>query len=348
MIEEANSEVRDYARAVTLKPDDLPPLKALPGKQFPWFIKLMHEILASKARAGNLLLPNMQASGNKSVGVYSDYGGEHSGSSFYTYSILLTNTNPLECSWLGELRQRYGLGTTEIAFKNLSFGPADRALSAYLANVDLSVVGLLCTLVVDKGLRSLFGAMGHNKNSLTKLLKESNLGEWKIAPAEKLFRVTTIIAYLLGLLGDDEQRLFWMTDHDAISPNAPKHREALDLLSRILPHYNQNSYKVYGGARPFEHTIENGGMYFTDFLSITDLAAGALEQYFSSDRKTQGRPVGKEGSDKVLRWLAHQGVGLKKQTFLITIPGTASDTIEVSDVKLEDLHIPPDARKVTV
>jgi hypothetical protein len=56
-----------------------------------------------------------------------------------------------------------------------------------------------------------------------------------------------------------------------------------------------------------------------DLLSITDVVAGALNQYLSQGKTMPAAAISvKEGSDRVLQWLAGDGFGLKKMVVKVT------------------------------
>ena len=65
-----------------------------------------------------------------------------------------------------------------------------------------------------------------------------------------------------------------------------------------------------------------------DLLSAADVVAGSIEPCIPKQGRTpEGDPQIKSGADDVLRWLAHDGIGLRKATFFIR-RGEATGTIE--------------------
>lgn len=86
---------------------------------------------------------------------------------------------------------------------------------------------------------------------IARTLTEVALGERKPEVNEKLLRVVHIAAFLVGLLAHDGQKIFWMTDHDAISPTREMHEKTLDLFHRVLGIYSRKGYTfpLMGGAR---------------------------------------------------------------------------------------------------
>ena len=55
-----------------------------------------------------------------------------------------------------------------------------------------------------------------------------------------------------------------------------------------------------------------------DLLSATDVTAGAIEQFLSRSDTAPAEDVRvKQGCDLVLKWLAHDGVGLKKMNVIV-------------------------------
>ena len=111
-------------------------------------IRLIDSYFQSQSENRELLLPELKTYGNQSISIFSDYGGEHSKSKYHSYSFLF-------CGWnhsyrakqkFEEVRKRHTLEQKEISFKDLRFGPLQRALddsifrktSAYGVNLNVS------------------------------------------------------------------------------------------------------------------------------------------------------------------------------------------------------------------
>jgi hypothetical protein len=283
--------------------------------KYSFLISAIDSILKEKLKKQTLVLPELRENENQTIAIYSDYGGESPDSKYYTYSFLVCGYNhsfgfPAE---INKTRQKYKLNNTEIAFKNFHYGPMRRALPEYLRAIDFLVVGILVTIIVDKRITTFFSTQENNLRELSEFLEKEELGSWKPAVAEKLFRIVHIISYFIGLLSKDGQKIFWMTDNDAIAPNREKHNLSINLLQKVLPLYTNNSFKLIGGATSFEQD----GIGYHDFLSAADIAAGAVEQYFSRRKNETEDIFVKEGADKVLTWLCYDGIGLKKLNILI-------------------------------
>ena len=287
------------------------------GQEYPVIATTLQEMLKFYEAKGTLFLPDLTAFGNKHVAIFSDYAGESSGN-YHTYSILV-------CAWdalgslrrqMEEVRARHGLNKKEIAFKDFGMGQVQRALPDFL-RVANSILGFLCTLVISKQLTSVFGMPNRaTQEELSNMLSQAGLGEWKRDVAEKLLRIIHLVAFLATLLARDGQQLFWMTDNDAISPNRESHERALALFQRVLSIYKRPnvSFPLIGGALPFEERA----IEFMDSLSVTDVAASSVEHYLTQkDLHTDNDFGVKPGADVVLQWLARDGIGLKKGTFIL-------------------------------
>ncbi|MGP6418979.1 hypothetical protein ACTZGP_09420 [Pseudomonas putida] len=79
-------------------------------------------------------------SDDEKIAVMSDFGGEHPGAHFHTYSFLILAYNKIGpfIEQIEKLRQKHGLLNpySEFAFKDLGYGPRSRALSQFLNIVD--------------------------------------------------------------------------------------------------------------------------------------------------------------------------------------------------------------------
>jgi hypothetical protein len=62
-------------------------------------------------------------------------------------------------------------------------------------------------------------------------------GQFKPKIAEKALRVVHAAAFLTALLGHEGQKIFWMSDHDAICPDAEAHKRLLQLFHNVLTLY---------------------------------------------------------------------------------------------------------------
>ena len=270
-------------------------------------------------RRGRLILPNLAAFGNKAVGVFSDYGGEHKEAKYLTYSVLVCtfDLRDLFSEKMSSIRKEYLLGSKEIAYKDFRMGQVLRALPDYLLTLSNYLPGFLLTVAVQKKALEAFGLTSkETSNLLEAALKSIGVEGRKPRVNEKLARVVELVAYLTALLGKDGQKVFWMTDHDEISPTNAKHEETLrafEVLLRVFCRDNQ-TFSLIGGALPFEQ--RDVGML--DLLSTTDICAGALAEYLTQREMRDADKIAvKPGCEHVLRWLAHDGIGLKKMNIIM-------------------------------
>lgn len=311
----ANPDVAALAHRLIF---ESPNLHLLPDTDdYPWFIRRFQYQLQQMERRGELLLPNLHLE-NETIAIFSDYGGDHRESPYFVYSFLICSGDqlrPFERA-MGILREKHGLNNPlrEIQFKKFNSGPIGRVLPGYLNNLSNLVNGLLLTVVVEKSIPTLFGL---DKKSTWRLVSDSfadaGFGEWAPAVAEKMLRITHFISYLVALLSKPNQKIFWMTDHDAIAPSAIRHEQTLNLFSRLLSHYCKHPLGQITGAVPFDEKCP----FFLDLLSSTDVVAGSVEHYLSRERNGDAETVGKEGVVHVLSWLCGQGVALKRQVIRI-------------------------------
>lgn len=208
------------------------------------------------------------------------------------------------------IRARFGLGEKEFAFKDFRMAVMRNALPAYLDALNGYVPGLLFTVLVDTRVVSLFGPQDRSTcKALSTTLEEKGFGALKPRVAEKMLRVVHTSAFLTALLGHEDQKILWMSDHDAICANAEAHNRLLALFNHVLGLYTTKQFSRLGGALPFRERSTD----FLDLLSAADIVAGTLTQYFTErDSVGEQNACVKEGADKVLVWLGHDGLALKK------------------------------------
>ncbi|MGU3449671.1 hypothetical protein [Methylobacterium sp. 391_Methyba4] len=306
------------ANIITLKRPNVRLLDPSLSNNYVALVRNIEALLITSQDAGKLMLPNLSAFANETVAVFSDYAGEGSGD-YYTYSFLI-------CAWnlqdffhqeMAIIRARYGLGTKEIAFKDFRMGQMRAALPHYLRELNNKLPGLVFTLVIDKRITSV---IHENKKdgpkSISRTLIETGFGSWKPPAAEKLMRIVHASAFFVALLSKDGQKVFWMTDNDDICPDTDAHKRLLHVFNQVLTLYadGKKSFPRVGGARPF--SVRD--VKTTDLLSVADVTASSMEHYLTRLRRsTDGNVLVKEGSDEVLRWLAFDGIALKKFNMII-------------------------------
>jgi hypothetical protein len=231
-----------------------------------------------------------------------------------TYSILVCGYGytSVFADKVKHVREKYSLGDKEIAFKDFRFGPLQAALPDYLAAAN-ELPGFLCTVAVDKRITTLFGAPDDKAalHRLTQILTDRGLGHWKARESEKLLRVVHMSAYLAALLGTDGQKIFWMSDHDAICSNQVQHNGMLAVFDNVLRIYTRPGvdFPLIGGALPFEEQ----SVVMNDLLSLPDVVAGSVAQYLT--KLDSEEPAGitlKEGANDVFTFVATDGPALRK------------------------------------
>lgn len=325
------------ARQIILHQPDLNVLRPEHAGQYSSLVTGIETELKRRDDAGMLLLPDLSALANSTVGIFSDYSGEGDGK-YYTYSFLI-------CAWgsldtfrreMKKVRAKYALGDKEIEFKDFRMTPIRRALPAYLETLNGYVPGLLFTVIVEKQIVSLFGPqIKSTRDALTQMLEQRGFGTLKPPVAEKILRVVHTAAYLTALLGHDGQKVFWMSDHDAICANEEAHDRMLALYQNVLGLYTSRQFPLIGGARPFKERSTD----FLDLLSGPDIVAGSVGQYFTGRDSVGEQNVRvKEGAEKVLMWLGHDALALKKLCILMCAGDNG--TIKSGAVEFTPKYIP--------
>lgn len=255
-------------------------------------------------------------SDDSKIGIMTDFGGEHDGAVVNTYSFLIyaqSKMGPFEDA-TKELRCRHGLldPFCEFQYKKLKNGPRMRAIPGFLDIVDSLIHGVLVTLVVDKSIKSVFGDKG--PAAVATQLAANGFREWKPSVAEKMMRVCHTAAAFLSVLTSPGQRLLWYCDEDAINkrgPHQPK-SETLRLFATTLGMYSPHTFDLIGGGVSFTDKS-----YLDDFLSVPDLAAGAVCDLMTAHIRGHDSIAGEEGKKVVLQWIARPAPFLSKVTLQV-------------------------------
>jgi hypothetical protein len=253
-------------------------------------------------------------SDDSKIAVVSDFGGEHKGASFHTYSFLLMAYNkigPFE-EKVRALRDKYDLlePYSEFAFKDLTYGPRSRALPEFLHIVDNFIHGVLVTIAIDKCIGSVFRSS--TKEAYTELesqLSAMELGQWKGITAEKLLRVCHAIGIFTALTTQDKQRLLWYCDLDAINEDGRNRRfeHTQSVFLRVLRMYCNHDFEILGFAKSFE-----GKSHLDDLLSIPDFAAGVVQDILQAHHTEVDDITGGHEKEALIRWIATEAKFLTK------------------------------------
>ena len=298
------------------------PFLAEPFKKGPFKLSKNHEEWAEYIKQlavmfeGMDILPNFEE--DSSVYVFSDYGGDHKGARFSTYSFLIVSGDKSAVfekeSQL--LRDRYGLGVKEISFKDIAFGPIKRSVKEYLMIADKFIHGMLLTVCIDNNLKSVFGADKKNaKENLLQLARQINSGgEWHHLKLERMYRIYSILVLLLDLTTRSEHKVLWQSDTDKINEEgrAGSFKQSQQHFIRFLEGFTDKNYPLFGFAKTFDEIS-----HFTDFLSLTDLAAGMTQDLLSYKYYGDVLMVEEEKAD-ICRWLGTESKFLQKTCIAIT------------------------------
>lgn len=310
----SKDELTSLVNELTLKQFDLP-INFINGN--PPLFEMFNTSFEMRRDNKRLLLPNFEKT--NTVAILSDYGGEAPNSKYLTYTFTFADYDYLGGIYSKEIlniRTKYGLYNPfkEIAFKDLRYGPVQRALKEYLHLMNWGVNGLVFTLVIHKDVISVIGP--NNANSLKGMvnhLENENYGKWKPKMAEKLQRIVGTMVYLTNLLIPKGKKIFWMTDDDSIVANERMSKAAVEIYNNAIHSFEGKEYPIVGYAKPWEKGTDP---LFLDILSLSDLVAGSVEHYFTKKTALDNQNFS-DGANEVLMWLSDHGLMLKKHTFLI-------------------------------
>lgn len=280
---------------------------------YPYFSHLLNKIVQENIRE----LPDF--SDDSKIAVMSDFGGEHPGALFNTYSFLFMAYNKVVVfeQKIIELRNKYGLLSpySEFAYKKLKSGARSRALQEYLQLVDQFIHGAIITVAIDKEIKTVFGAnMRQAHPVMMKQLESEGLGKWSGRTAEKVLRVTNIIAAFTTLLTHKDQRLLWYSDKDPINEDGRGRdfKQTQQIFIRVLGMYLTHRLDVVGFGKSFDEKS-----HLDDLLSVPDLAAGVVQDLLFQHKTHADIPGGDE-KVMVMKWIATPARYLSKITVQVT------------------------------
>ncbi len=144
-----------------------------------------------------------------------------------------------------------------------------------------------------------------------RFLEENGYGTWKPHIAEKILRVCHLQAPIVDKLTSSKHKFLWLTDRDSIT-------EDIDSLGKIFQNvfntYATHGFSIFSYAKPFQ----DSEMRIDDLLSIPDLVAGSVLEYFheceSADKGIKDNFEIQDKSNRILVWLSNKESKLKKLT----------------------------------
>ncbi len=275
-------------------------------------------------------------SNDKGLFILSDFGGEHKGADFTTYSILICSADKRSVfeHKTRELREKHNLNSPwkEYGFKDLRYGPIKRSLQEFLDLSNDYIHGFLLTISVDKNIESVFGFnKKESHRDIVNLLKDSDLGEWKGNEAEKVLRVCHAISIFMSVLAYTDQKFLWLCDKDSINEdgNSRDFSHTQHILGHCLSMYSDNLYEIYGFAKPFE---KDAGT--TDLLSITDFSAGIIQEVLQE--KIKGKKINvSDEKEKLLKWMGTNSSFLTKLNLVFMKQGKEEWGVGMVDLQVK-------------
>ncbi|WP_421560628.1 hypothetical protein [Pseudomonas sivasensis] len=280
-------------------------------------------------------LPNFAE--DEGVFVFSDYGGEHKGAGFRTYTYLIVSADKISVFKRESeaIRLKYGLGTREISFKDLSYGPARRALPDYLSVVNGCLHGMLLTVGVDVNIHTLFGeSKKEGRINLERVRDKIGKGDWSYKRLEKMYRVYGPLVIMLHMLCSEGHKVLWHADSDTINEDGKgsTFKDAQYHLQVMLAEFSGKNFKLLGVAKSFdEHS------YFDDLLSVADLAAGMMQDLLRHQYHDANVEVN-EPKALLCKWLGTESQFLQKVNLAVVLRG-AQVYFEFVDIDAIDKEV---------
>jgi hypothetical protein len=217
---------------------------------------------------------------NRSICIASDYSGENDQSRYYTYSFVFTTFSQLE-QWLSALclmREEKGYSAPP-NYKTTKPDSSEGKFTDWIKLAQTRFKGFVVSFAVEKSIESL---LLEKTSDLIRIHSEEYgscpLGEKNM---EKAYRVSHMLSLVLSQILSDGYKYLWMTDNDAIAQNDEYWNATVKIHDNSLRHYCSHLIKVTKGyATPFETSSEEN-QFSEDFLSLSDLYAGALDDFMN-------------------------------------------------------------------
>lgn len=269
------------------------------------FIKHLNECFGRVKNLTPSSFPDL--SNGESIFSVSDYAGENKDGYYQALSYAIVDWNNAELWDASRLALRYSKldFVRDFEYKKLNKDRERKRLLQEFLDATQKLNGLSLTYLIDKNIRYLFS----DKSPHT-LLENEGLGKWKPHIAEKLLRIVHLQAPVIYYLTNDNHKFLWLTDRDAITEDM----ESLGkLFYRIFNFYSTHEFKVLAYAQPFSDPSKS----INDLLSIPDLIAGSILEYFNQEKSVEAdgkddELTVQEKTNQILKWLADESSNLRK------------------------------------
>jgi hypothetical protein len=173
------------------------------------------------------LVPDL--SGAHSLVAVSDYAGDHKTSRFTSVSVLVFSLESWQ-RWEDRrtvIRKARNIGTRRFEFKKLTDKRKLDALPAFLSAAD-QLDGLLCTVVFDKSIDTLFEQekLGYSSAPLYPSFTEESLKRARL--------IVHFVSMIIAGVVRGHQNVTWISDEDEIAANAQRMSDLSTLWATVL------------------------------------------------------------------------------------------------------------------
>jgi len=269
----------------------------------------------------------------KTLLLASDYGGEHGGSRYRSYSFVLVDQASYAEWKVGQARWRglYLPDGRRLSFKGLGDVKKGRALRPFLGHAN-SLRGLILSLLVDRRLGPIV-EMDRESERADQISGKSDdehalavaSKRWRADVWNKVLTIATTVGVMLSAFSRPDQHLVWITDDDAIAPNEAGLRDFVTIsgyvIGALIPH--GLGHLRIGAAS----VTDDGSRALEDLTALADLASGALAEQFTAYARSglalSTRLIAPPPSSlsrkthAIMGWYSESGQRFERHTFVI-------------------------------
>jgi len=202
----------------------------------------------------------------------------------FTFVVIDLDESPGWPTAIQAVRDRFLPDGRRMSYKKLSDRQRQDAFFPFLHAADV-LRGICVSVAIRKTIRFLVG----DKRFLSEHASMLGLhASWNRRSAERMLRISYLLAFFLAAYTRHGQHLIWISDEDEIFANERFSLDTGNMFTKMLHTYARHSF---GDISIGTTAIDPGDRMEEDLVSIADIVAGGVGETLTAIRREQGKVI---------------------------------------------------------